>query len=194
MTLQLTKKHTFDSVFDSQKVFRLILDAMSNPSRIVNIKAYADRLYGNHTVFLAIAMTLLDNEVSFNNCASHLLSDEIVSLTLAKKVQIDHADFVFVCEPNDIKNVIVNAKCGTPSDPHKSATVIIKNDGDQVCRLLLSGPGIDGNTAIQATQTVKEAIISRDEQHYEYPQGIDLVFVSSDGELFAIPRLTRIEV
>jgi len=194
MTLQLTKKHTFDTVFDSQKVFRLILEAMSNPSRIVNIKAYADRLFGNHTAFLAIAMTLLDTEMSFNTCNNYMLSDEIVSLTLAKREQIEYADFVFVCDPNDFANVIKSLKYGTLSDPHKSATVIILNDGEQVCQVMLSGPGIDGNILIQVTQTVKEAIISRDEQNYEYPQGIDLVFVSSDGELFAIPRTTRIEV
>ncbi|NCC67332.1 MAG: hypothetical protein EOM14_03920, partial [Clostridia bacterium] len=33
----VTKKYIFDEVFDSQKVYRLLLDAMSNPTRIVSI-------------------------------------------------------------------------------------------------------------------------------------------------------------
>ena len=131
MISTLSKKHSFDTVFDSQKVFRLLLEAMSNPTRVVNIKEYADKLFGDHPVFLAAAMTLLDNEVSFNTCGNHSLSDEIASLTLAKREQIENADFVFVCEPNAIKSVIENAKCGTLSDPHKSATVIIGNNCDK---------------------------------------------------------------
>jgi len=194
MTSALSKKHSFDSVFDSQKVFRLILEAMSNPARIVEIGEYADKLFGDQPVFLAVAMTLLDNEVSFNTCENHSLSDEIALLTLAKREKSESADFVFVCNPENIKYVIESAKYGTLADPHKSAIVIIKNDDAPVCLLTFSGPGIDGKIEVLATQTVKNAIVLRDVQNYEYPQGIDLIFISKVGELLAIPRLTRMEV
>jgi alpha-D-ribose 1-methylphosphonate 5-triphosphate synthase subunit PhnH len=193
MISALSKKHSFDTVFDSQKVFRLILEAMSNPARIVNISEYAAKLYGGHPAFLAVAMTLLDNEVSFNACGNDALSREIASLTLARKDKIESADFVFVSYPDDIKNAIENIKCGTLSDPHKSATVIIRNGNGPEGRMKLSGPGIDGHTTVHTTQTVKYAVMSRDAQNYEYPQGIDMLFVSNNGELFAIPRLTRME-
>ena len=45
MSSTLSKKYSFDSVFDSQKVFRLILEAISNPSRVVNINESADKLF-----------------------------------------------------------------------------------------------------------------------------------------------------
>ena len=194
MTSTLSKKHSFDAVFDGQKVFRLILEAMSNPARAVNIKEYADKLFGGHPVFLAVAMTLLDNEVSFNTCGNHSLSDEIASLTLAKRAPLESADFIFVHDPNTVKNVIENAKRGTLADPHQSATVIIQNDGEPVCRSAFSGPGIDKRIEVQTTQRVKKAIALRDEQDYEYPQGIDLIFISNDGGLIAIPRTSRMEV
>jgi len=210
MTLQLTKKHDFDMVLDSQKVYRLVLEAMSNPTRVVNISDYAAKFLGDHpdfmgkspgavftarsTSFLALAMTLLDNEVSFNACENQSLTDEIVSLTLAKREKTEAADFVFVCEPNDMNNVIKNVKCGTLSDPHKSATIIIRNDGTPACSLTFYGPGINSRKTVQTTKTVKDAIDLRDVQDYEYPQGIDMVFVSSNGDLFAIPRMTQIEV
>ena len=193
MTLQLTKKYNFDLIFDSQKVFRLILEAMSNPGRVVSIHDYARKLYGGYSALLAIAMTLLDNEVSFNTSGDHLLLDVIASMTLSKRENIDTADFIFVCNPYDIKKVIENAKCGTLADPHKSATVIIQNDGGLVSQLTLLGPGIDGQAKVPITQTVKDAIALRDAQNYEYPQGIDLLFISDEGELFAIPRLTWME-
>ena len=194
MTLQLTKKHNFDLVYDSQKVFRLVLHAMSNPASFVNIKEFADKLYGDFPEFMALAMTFLDYEVSFNTFENHMLSEEIALLTHAGREIYENADFIFVCNPGDLRNAIENAKCGTLADPHKSTTVIIRNDGDPVYRLFLSGPGIDGRTAISASQTVKDAIELRDAQNYEYPQGIDLLFISQTGEMFAIPRLTRMEV
>jgi len=166
-----TRKHVFDEVFDSQKVFRLILEALANPLRVVSIKEYADKLFGDSPLFLAVSMTLLDNEVSFNTCENHLLSDEIASLTLAKKQNIESADFVFVQKHDLIKSVIENVKCGTLSNPHKSATVIISSDG--------------------SAQLLKYVLSIRDAQNYEYPQGIDLIFISGAGELFAVPRLTR---
>ena len=199
MISTLSKKHSFNTVFDSQKVFRLILEAMANPARAVSIKEYTDKLftaYDCHSMFLAVAMTLLDNEVGFNTCKNNSLADDIASLTLAKKEKIEEADFVFVCDSDvkKIKSVIKNVKCGTLADPHKSATVIIQNDGEPDCTLVFSGPGIDDHVIIQTTQIIKESLVLRDTQNYEYPQGIDLLFISGEGELLAIPRLVRMEV
>ena len=190
MTLQLTKKHNFDVVYDSQKVFRLILDAMSNPTKLVDMEEYADKFTGSQKAFLAIAITLLDNETSFCVCGDDALADEITSLTLAKKEELTEADFIFVIAPEYLSEAIENAKSGTLSDPHKSATIVILNEGDPCDRIWLHGPGIKGQTSIWATETVKEALALRKTQYYEYPQGIDLIFMSGTGKLFAIPRLT----
>ncbi|HPX70993.1 MAG TPA: phosphonate C-P lyase system protein PhnH, partial [Bacillota bacterium] len=65
MTSALLKKHSFDRVFDAQAVFRLVLDCMANPLRKVSISAYEEKLLGEYTGFLALAMVLLDNEVGF---------------------------------------------------------------------------------------------------------------------------------
>ena len=193
MISTLSKKHDFDIVFDSQAVFRLILEAVANPGRILSIKEYADKLYDDYPALLTMALTLLDNEVGFIAYDNSRLSDEIVSLTLARRETMDSADYIFVCDPESMKYVMENAKCGTLADPHKSATVIIQNDGEAVCRLKLSGPGIKDCLEVQTTQTVKDAMLLRDMQYYEYPQGIDLLFLSSQGDLLAVPRLTHLE-
>ena len=193
MISPLSKKHDFNIVFDSQKVFRLVLEAMSNPTRIVSIKESSDKLFGNNAALLAVAMTLLDNEVSFSVCEDQSLTNDIASLTLAKKDVTNTADFVFVDNPQYMESVIENVKCGTLSDPHKSATVVILNDDTSANQLTLWGPGINGRVDINTSQTVKNAIKLRDAQNYEYPQGIDLLFVTSGGDLLAIPRLTKME-
>ena len=192
MTSTLSKKHNFDAVFDSQKVFRLILEAMSGPTRVINMNEYAGKLFGANPVLLAVAITLLDNEVSFNTCENQALSDEITSLTLAKKETTENADYIFVNNLCYMEYAIEKARFGTLSEPHKSATVIIQNSGISAHCLMLSGPGIDGQAEVMVTQTVKDAITTRDAQNYEYPQGIDMIFVSSNGDLFSIPRLVTI--
>jgi len=194
MTLQLTKKHDFDMVFDSQKVFRLVLDAISSPGKVVDIKETADKLFGRNRVLLTLAVTLLDNEVSFNACDNDSLTEDITSLTLAGWERVEAADFIFINDPDHMEYVIKNAKYGTLADPHKSATIIVQNDNEPVDRMILSGPGIDGQIEVSVSNTVKNAVLIRDAQNYEYPQGIDFLFISGAGELFAIPRLTRMEV
>ena len=52
--------HNFDEVFDTQRVFRKLLEAMSNPGRIVSVSEEKDRLFGDFPSFLAVAMTLID--------------------------------------------------------------------------------------------------------------------------------------
>ena len=167
MISTLSKKHNFDIVFDSQKIFRLILEAMSYPGRIVSIKECADKLHGENSPLLAVAMTLLDNETSF--CAEQPLSDEIAMLTSAKAADPKTADYIFVCGREYLPEAIEKAKCGTPADPHKSATVVAQ-DTDLL-------------------ELAKEAIALRGAQNHEYPQGIDIISVSKAGELLAFPRL-----
>ncbi|MCL2493461.1 MAG: phosphonate C-P lyase system protein PhnH [Clostridiales bacterium] len=189
----LLRKHNFDSVFDSQKMFRLILEAMANPGRIVRIEEYADKLFGDEPELLAVAVTLLDNGVSFSACESEPLSEEIAALTLAKRERPEAADFVFVRDLKDMNDAIESAKRGSLSDPYTSAVVILKDDKDPVGSLMLSGPGIDRCIEVPVSMAVKNALTLRDAQEYEYPQGIDLFFVSSDGRFLAVPRLTQIE-
>ena len=65
--------HQFDEVFDTQAVFRLLLEAMANPTRVVSIAAQKEKLFGNYSAFLVLGMTLLDNEVTFSTCGEEAL-------------------------------------------------------------------------------------------------------------------------
>jgi alpha-D-ribose 1-methylphosphonate 5-triphosphate synthase subunit PhnH len=185
----LSKIHSFDEVFDSQKLFRQILTAMSNPIKLVSIKEFSDKLYGENPEMLALAMTLLDNEVSFSAYENKSLTDEISFLTLAKKEALQKADYIFVTDASMLETVMKSAKCGTLRDPHKSATIIVKNADRGRHTLQLYGPGIKGSVKFQTSEVVKTAMDLRDAQFYEYPQGVDFIFISDKGELFSLPRL-----
>ncbi|MCL2746922.1 MAG: phosphonate C-P lyase system protein PhnH, partial [Coriobacteriia bacterium] len=200
-------------VLDGQGTFRLLLEAIAHPAQAVNIAKFAAKIHHDsgastfsenttreqlrsngcaiNSVFLAVAMTLLDNETGFAAIGDQSLVDEIELLTLATKTTLDNADFIFVCNESNIKDAIEHAKYGTLADPHKGATLIINNDGIGSQVLTLQGPGVDKKIEIQATQAMCEALYLRDEQCYEYPEGIDLFFVDSAGNVRALPRLIQ---
>lgn len=185
----MKKLHSFDEVFDGQKVFRTILEAMSNPGRRVSIAEQAEKMHSDGKVFLAIGMTLLDNEVTYAACGNSELAENMALLTLSKEEPLEQADFIFVEEEAQLAEVIEKAKCGTLEDPQKSATIIVKTGKDCDKTLHLYGAGVDGTLQLEVPDVTVKALELRKQQNYEYPQGVDFIFVTADGELFSIPRL-----
>ena len=143
---------------------------------------------------MSLAIVLLDNEVSFNTCENRQLSDEIISLTLSKRETVEKADYIFVEDGEDLKDVLENAKCGSLSDPHKSATIIVKTSVGEKKPLTLKGPGIDGSKTVTASPLVSRCLQIRDNIFFEYPEGIDFIFIDENYDMFAVPRLLRKEV
>lgn len=183
--------HQFDEVFDTQAVFRLLLEAMANPTRVVSIAAQKEKLFGNNSAFLALGMTLLDNEVTFSTCGEEALRKNLQLVTLSQEAPFSQADYLFLSHAQMLPTVLEQAKCGTLIDPHKSATLLILDSGEKECAITLYGAGIDGDTIFHCSSLVKKALDLRDQQAYEYPMGVDLIFVTADGEVCCIPRLVQ---
>ena len=190
----MKKWHDCDEVFDAQQMFRLMLEALANPTRRVDIQPCAKRFPAANAPLLAVGLTLLDNEVGFCVYGDDLLAQTLVSLTLARLEPPERADFIFVPDARDAGAVIPLAKSGTPEDPHLGATVVLLDSGAETCPLRLSGAGIDGIATFAAGTAAADALRVRDQQNHEYPQGIDLIFVTEAGALYALPRTTRREV
>lgn len=181
--------HSFDEVFDSQVVYRKLLEAMANPCRRLSVREQADKMYGDDAILLAFAMTLLDNEMTFNTCGDTVLASDIALLTLAQNTDTDKADFIFVSDCSELENVFTKAKCGTLADPQLSATIIIRYSDDEYEKERLYGAGINGTVEIMLPKEAIKAMELRDKQKYEYPQGVDMIFASDNGDIFCIPRL-----
>lgn len=190
----MKKIHNFDEVFDGQIVFRALLDATSKPGKQVSVSEQVNKMYGLNKAFLTIAMTLIDNEVSYNTMDNEELKKDISILTLGKEEKIEDADYIFIEEAKNLKEVIGKVKIGTLANPHKSATLIIKMPDNATEEIRIYGAGIDGIKTIMVSDIVTEALNLRDESKYEYPQGIDLIFITESGKIMAIPRLVLREV
>ena len=183
--------HQFDEVLNTQAVFRKLLDAMSNPARTVSVAAQMEKLFGEYRAFLALGMTLLDNEVTFSPCGNEALRKDLQLVSLSPEAAVSDADYLFVTDVRQLPEIFAQAKCGTLIDPHKSATLLICDSGEKTETLPLFGPGIAGETAYSCSGVVRQALELREQQTYEYPMGVDLIFVTDSGDVTCIPRLVR---
>lgn len=196
----MTRSMTFDSVHDVQQAFRKLVDAMSRPGLVADLKAQADKLDPDgpcRPSTLLMAIMLLDPEVTFHvHSRREAEAAELFrGLTNARTAPADEADFVFVLRDaadDRLDEAIRQAKSGDLIDPHLSATLIVEAEtvaaGDD---LRLTGPGIDGETGVRIG-TGGGWLAARAEKNREYPMGIDMIFVDSEHRAVCLPRTTQI--
>jgi len=191
--LRARDKHDFDMVSGTQEVFRLLLDALANPGRPVDLSAQVNQFAANGR-WLAPALTLLDNETGFYWDGLPELGEEIRFLSGAAQVPLHNADFVFLSAldattDTGIAQILSQVKGGTHRDPHDSALIFVAAGGAADRSLALQGPGVppEGrNVALSAAEAAW--IKARDSRGFEYPCGVEIVFMREDNSLVAITR------
>jgi alpha-D-ribose 1-methylphosphonate 5-triphosphate synthase subunit PhnH len=227
-------KHDFDTVHGAQGMFRILLEALANPGRILNFRRYADQFAGQGR-WLAPAITLLDKETGFFWDGDEQTGEEIRFLTGASRVPLDKADFVFLSRgeggappcgragvpaypPNGgaapvtpppggpgppgpptardaARRFLARVKQGTHLDPHTSALLFIAagtGDGEKPEEtVFLTGPGIPPQGR-WLDLFPEEAVWcrARDERDFEYPCGVELVFLRKGDSILALTRKT----
>ena len=186
--------HNFDFIMDAQKIFRVLLDCMANPGRVGKLGLYSEKLNLDQCHLLALGITLLDNESSFCAAKDDSLAQQLTALTLSRQTKASEADYLFlpVGQWANMEELVACAKPGDLVNPHKSATLVIEVPellGE--CRWELSGPGIPGTKKLGLSTHVEQVIQARDRRELRFPQGIDLIFIDSQGDIFCLPRTTR---
>jgi alpha-D-ribose 1-methylphosphonate 5-triphosphate synthase subunit PhnH len=185
-------KHDFDMVMGAQAVFRLLLDSLANPGRPVNAARYANQ-FARCGRWLAPAITLLDNETGFYWNGDAEVADEICFLTGSSPTSLGRADFVFLPQPADPREILESVKPGSDEDPHDSAMIIADAGGQGETSAALRGPGIPPEGRDASFSTAERAWLeARDEQGYEYPCGVELVFLRDGGDILSVTRKTAI--
>ncbi|MBU4057326.1 phosphonate C-P lyase system protein PhnH [Patescibacteria group bacterium] len=190
----------FDNIFDSQKTFRKLLEAFSFPGRIISLEAISatEGLEFLYPIF----MTLFDHETCFYlYCVDETkigrISNYIGQKTGSKIRDVGDSDFIVLLnEPTP--ELIKKIKTGDIEYPEDGATVIsyvknITNNSTGGIGLVLSGPGIKEETYI-AVDGLSEVFFRTVNEHQDYPCGVDIIFVDSEGRLAVIPRSVKMEV
>ncbi|MCX7655602.1 MAG: phosphonate C-P lyase system protein PhnH [Treponemataceae bacterium] len=177
-----------------QRAFRKTVQAFSFPGRVFDMNPECigpDFDLPFPEGMLVLARMLLDTETSFA-CFHDELARVIEMLTFSHRVSLAEADFVFLeGTSSELISALTQAKTGTLLDPHEGATLIISAPFDQGNCWTLQGPGIKNSVVCDITLT-PEWEICRARRNAEYPCGIDMLMVSPDNRLVAIPRTTVI--
>lgn len=196
MTKQVQLAYQFDFVHDGQNVFRELLYVMANPGTVRSISAQTEKFEEVYAPLTTLGCTLLDNEEVMYVEKNPRLAAELHDLTLCREGELEQADYIFLSSQmnyGSMEEIMKNAKKGTYKDPQDSATILILCDEIKGnVEINLKGPGIKGTKKIGVQQYVKTILAIRQSMQIEYPLGIDLVFITPDGELMGMPRLCKL--
>lgn len=199
--MSLTLKDNFNTVFDSQRIFRIILDSMARPGKI-NCLPQIHLLDGEYNFPFLIAKTLLDSEVGFA-CLDkeETLGQRIRDATGARLVDVSSAEFVF-CDGRKRQEDLYRTNPGTLLFPDKGATVVmtvgrlglqrLEEDGEELKEVELEGPGICGKTWVCISGMHEYNLGWLLLQNKEYPKGVDAILLDLDGKILCLPRSIKI--
>lgn len=192
-------ENRFDEITYTQSLFRTLLDCMSRPGKIGQIKPASCGLSFSFTDYtLGVAITLLDQEVTF-----HIYNDrnsssvQLQMYTMSQQVSMEECDYFFVNEDENFD--VRRLKKGSLEFPDESATVIYqvhKLSEERILhpgaiKLQLQGPGIRDTNILYIYGLNQQVIEPWHQCNQEFPLGLDWIFVDEEGKVCCIPRSTR---
>lgn len=185
-----------DPVFDSQRVFRGVLDAMAGPGRVITIEAAPSAPSPIHPATVAVALVLLDFETPLWLDAAAGTAEVVAHLRFHCGCPIvddpARARFAIVADPGAMPEIgAFNA--GSDEYPDRSATLIVQTGTLRAGRgLRLSGPGIATEARLEAGRLPARFWEALRGNHARFPRGVD-VLLTAGASLAALPRTTWME-
>lgn len=193
------RETAYDEVFDAQRHFRTVLDAMSRPGRVNRLTG---PVLSPPAPFLpasaAVAFALLNADVTFHLTGfTDAAAAYLTAHTHSRPAPAAQADFLFL-SGNAPLDAVHEARLGLPAYPEGGATVIVQIE--QVGRsssvgglqLTLEGPGIESREIVYVAGLRSELPALLQERNREFPLGLDAIFVTPHDSLFCLPRTTRV--
>lgn len=186
-----------DAVFDAQRAFRGLLDAMARPGTVAPLNVELDAPPPLSVAATAVALTLLDHETPLW-LDNHAAGSDVLSFLafhcgcpIAKEPA--DAAFAIIAEPA-VMPALDRFAVGSDTYPDSSTTVVIDVPSlDEGPVIGLSGPGIDGRATVAPVglpagfwdwTTMNRAL---------FPLGVDVILTCRDT-VTCLPRTTKTEV
>ncbi|MCS7002339.1 MAG: phosphonate C-P lyase system protein PhnH [Dehalococcoidia bacterium] len=188
-----------DPVFDTQRVFRVMLDALARPGDLKRVPVAAAGCPGNGYA-AALLLTALDHETTFASApfAGADAFTEFVRLrTDARLAAPSNADWVIADGASCPGDHVRALATGTLEFPHDSATLVVMArslTADDGLVLTLRGPGVPGHRIVRVSGVNRDVIAARNDVVRAYPCGIDVLVIDEDGVVCGLPRSTRVEM
>lgn len=184
-----------DAAFDTQRVFRAVLDAMSRPGKIVSIETDEKHPAALEPATAAIARCVFDHDTEV------WMGDGIAGVDVFDFLKFNSgcpmtkssmiADFAIACSRSGLPEVS-QFKQGSELFPDRSTTLIVQvPDLETGASLRLTGPGIRTENSLSVAGVPDYFWQARREQTEIFPRGVDIVFATGD-RIVALPRSTRL--
>jgi alpha-D-ribose 1-methylphosphonate 5-triphosphate synthase subunit PhnH len=185
-----------DPVFDSQRVFRGVLDAMAEPGRVITLETAPSTPPVLHPATVAVALALVDFETPVWLDAAAGTADAVAHLRFHCGCPIvgdpARARFAIVADPDGMPELGA-FDAGSEEYPDRSATLIVQAGSLRTGHgLRLSGPGIASEARLDASPLPAQFWMGLRANHARFPRGVD-VLLTAGASLAALPRTTRVE-
>jgi alpha-D-ribose 1-methylphosphonate 5-triphosphate synthase subunit PhnH len=184
-----------DAARDSQIVFRAVMDALSRPGEVRQLRLSLAPPPPLDQAMAAIALTLLDFETAFwlPDAAADAINWTRFHTGARRAARPADAEFVLVPAGAAVPSLDALA-LGTDEEPHRSATLVLGVRGFAGgTRHRLSGPGIRESLCIDIDGLEARVVEGRAALAPLFPRGLDIVLTAGPS-LAALPRTTRLEV
>lgn len=185
-----------DPVHDSQQLFRAILDATSQPGRIVRLAAAPTGPGALSRAAVAWLLTVADRDTpvwlapAFDQPAVR----DFLRFHAGAPIVPSRADAAFAVLPAGLAASFDGFALGSDTYPDRSATLVIEVPDLRAGRTTRwRGPGIDGVTQVAVAGLNEEFWTDWAANHGLFPCGVDLVFTAGP-ELCALPRSIAVEM
>jgi alpha-D-ribose 1-methylphosphonate 5-triphosphate synthase subunit PhnH len=189
----------YDTVFDAQEHFRLLLDSMSRPGKINTFPEM--EIFPPEGLNRGAALTgfaLLNPDATYFICGENAegIADYLLINTAAQQAEISTADYVFIPE-GYFDGSLADARIGVPTYPEDSATFVMccelisENPHGNSLQFNLKGPGVNGEAVVFVSGLSPELLDFVLEQNSEYPLGLDLIIADDSNNLICIPRSNK---
>jgi len=186
-----------DPVFDSQKTFRTVMDAMARPGSIKELAARVRPPAPLNGAAAALLLTLADFETPVWFDAPLTEAEGVIPWLRF------HTGAPIVTEPIKARFAVVSDGGSLPSlarfspgsqeYPDESTTVIIQvAEIREASGPILTGPGIETTARMQPSPLNDLFWSQAIDNGLLFPRGLDVIFAAPEA-LAALPRSTRIE-
>jgi len=182
-------------VFQSQAVFRAVLDAFAKPGTVQPIPPVVHPPAVLHPAAAAFIGAFADSDTSVwldRSFAGTNAGGWIAFQTGAPLTDdAEAASFALVGDASALSRLDAFA-LGTEEYPDRSATLIIQIGGfDGASPLVVEGPGVPGERSFRPDPLPASIIGLLEANRALYPRGVDLVLAAPDA-LAALPRSVRV--
>ncbi|MCO6184644.1 phosphonate C-P lyase system protein PhnH [Rhizobium sp. L1K21] len=185
-----------DAVFESQAVFRGLMDAMSRPGTIQTLETPAKAPGALSAAQSAILLCLADPDTSVWLSPSLYAQDALGWISFHSGAPVTHsmsnANFAFLGLGEALPDFLGFAN-GTQEYPDRSTTIIIELPaltGGQA--LVAAGPGIENEIDMSPSGLPDNFVRRWSANHGLFPRGVDLIFTCG-STVMCLPRSTQLK-